>query len=175
MARQSKRIPGEEAVHYEPPRKARRGPKPKMQPPLTPMIDVTFQLLLFFILTCEFRVEEGRIPGTLPPIEGLRSSEVITPKEIKISLQRTGFTEDGGRLEVTYFINRTDGSSTPQQLFLKLQQRQRDLGGLTEAQEVPIVIEPNDDVPWEFVVEAFSQAVRAKFKKIGFAAMSVSG
>ena len=35
---------------------------------MTPMIDVTFQLLLFFLLTCEFRESEGMIPGTLPKL-----------------------------------------------------------------------------------------------------------
>ena len=36
------------------------GPRSSPQPPLTPMIDVTCQLLLFCLLTCELRPEEGR-------------------------------------------------------------------------------------------------------------------
>lgn len=35
------------------------------QPPLTPMIDVTFLLLLFFILTFTFRQMEGQLPGAI--------------------------------------------------------------------------------------------------------------
>ena len=66
MAISTKKIAGEEAVHYVPPRKTRSKTSAKMQPPLTPMIDVTFQLLLFFILTFTFRESEGLIPGTLP-------------------------------------------------------------------------------------------------------------
>ena len=33
---------------------------------------------------------------------------------------------------------------------------------------VTVVIRPAADVPWEYVVDAYNQAVRAKFKKIGF-------
>ena len=39
----------------------------------------------------------------------------------------------------------------------------------TGSAKTPVVIEPRGDVPWEHVVNAFNQAVRAKFKKIGFA------
>jgi biopolymer transport protein ExbD len=46
-----------------------------------------------------------------------------------------------------------------------LQVRQEQLG----SREVPVVIFPNPDVPWGFVVEAFNQAKRARFSKIGFA------
>jgi len=66
MAISEEKPAGDETVHYSPPRKRREKPKVKMQPPMTPMIDVTFQLLLFFLLTCEFRETEGNIPGTLP-------------------------------------------------------------------------------------------------------------
>jgi len=37
-------------ARYVPPRKKRQPARPDIQPPLTPMIDVTFQLILFFIL-----------------------------------------------------------------------------------------------------------------------------
>ena len=39
---------------------------------------------------------------------------------------------------------------------------------LPAPEAVPVVIVPNLDVAWEHVVDAFNQAVRAKFKKIGF-------
>ena len=55
MARSAKKILGDETTHYESARKKRARPKAKMQPPLTPMIDVTFQLLLFFLLSFTFR------------------------------------------------------------------------------------------------------------------------
>ena len=132
------------------PRKGRR-----MQPPLTPMIDVTFQLLLFFLLACEFRESEGQIPGTLPgPPSGgrfepitvtLRCSAVDTSAYYRLS----GLTET---------------ITGPQQLYERLMERRAALG----SRDVPVVIRPSGNVPWEFVVEAFNQAVRAEFTRVGF-------
>ena len=126
-----------------------------LQPPLTPMIDVTFQLLLFFLLTCEFRESEGNIPGSLPAIG---PSSGATP--VKITLKPSGV----GR-SAYYEINGVAGMiSSPRELYVRLKRRQAALG----TTDVPVVIHPQPNVPWEFVVEAFNQAVRAKFEKIGF-------
>jgi len=66
------KVEGPERVHHQAVGRSggmgkRRTAKP--QTPMTPMIDVTFQLLLFFIMTFEFRQSEGMIPGTLPVID----------------------------------------------------------------------------------------------------------
>lgn len=145
---------------------ADRPRKTKAAPPLTPMIDVTFQLLLFFLLACQFRPQEGSLPGTLPgPPPGCGPQ----PKPIKIALRPTGF-DGAGRAIVSYFVDahgRADvGITSPQRLYEKL------VGGRIGdgwTEEVPILIEAGGDVPWRFVVEAFNQARRAKFKRIGFA------
>ena len=49
-------------------------------PDLTPMIDVTFQLLIFFILVTRFKVEERNHQVQLPKDEGMQS-EASVPKE----------------------------------------------------------------------------------------------
>ena len=51
MAMSTKKVSGEDSVHYVPPRKKRKQGSGKMQPPLTPMIDVVFQLIIFFIVS----------------------------------------------------------------------------------------------------------------------------
>jgi biopolymer transport protein ExbD len=50
-----KQIAGDATVHHVSQRTKRGRLKPKMAPPLTPMIDVTFLLLLYFLLTINFR------------------------------------------------------------------------------------------------------------------------
>ena len=52
----------------------------KASPDLTPMIDVTFQLLIFFILVTRFKVEERNHQVQLPKDEGMQS-EASVPKE----------------------------------------------------------------------------------------------
>jgi biopolymer transport protein ExbD len=36
------------------------------EPPMTPMIDVVFQLLIFFLLTMKFTIQEGELLTHLP-------------------------------------------------------------------------------------------------------------
>ncbi|HUS93496.1 MAG TPA: biopolymer transporter ExbD [Phycisphaerae bacterium] len=164
MALSTKKIQGDQTIHYDPPRKQRKAAaEPRsMQPPLTPMIDVTFQLLLFFLLTCEFRESEGNIPGTLPAkgniVQEVQQTPPPDPVQIRLRLvaDRVAAYEMTG---VPVVI------SSPAELLEHLKQRQDQLGSA----DVPIVIFPSADVPWQYVVEAFNAAVHARFTKIGFA------
>lgn len=64
-------------------RKKRKN-KDKAQPDLTPMIDVTFQLLIFFILCTRFKVEERNHQVQLPKDEGLQSQASVPKEQITI-------------------------------------------------------------------------------------------
>ena len=171
--------------HYQSPRQMRKEPEPTGQPPLTPMIDVTFQLLIFFLLTSTFSEDEGQIPGKLPAVGGGRGS-VITPLTINIS-------NDGEKAEYVIEFN---GSSTEainagpietgQGQESKDLQKQRNVGGdelyerLKQLKENDgldlekqiIKIEGNGDVQWKFMVQAFNAARRVGFAQVGFATLS---
>ena len=141
------------------PRKRRLRPQPRMQPLLTPMVDVAFQMLLFFLLTSCFRPPEGHIPGTLPQEQGRGGGAVdqAIVKPLRITL-RPG---EGG---VLYEIGGLPATVTePEGLYQALRARQQAYG----SDEVPVIIQPRWDVPWQYVVEADNQAHRAKFKTIG--------
>jgi biopolymer transport protein ExbD len=162
MAISTKRILGEESVHYVSPRKKRVRPKPKMQPPLTPMIDVTFQLLLFFLLTFTFRQAEGQIPGTLPEQgEGGVTTQELLEEPIRISLRPVGDERTGIIYEIQ---GHAHVIRSAQELGQLLQSRATQNGT-----EVPVIIKSRGDVQWRWVVEAFNQSVRARFKNVGFA------
>ena len=153
--------PGPRDPHFVSPRKKRRGPRPRMQPPLTPMIDVTFQLLLFFLLTFTFREAEGLIPGTLP--KGDVGATTLTDQpSIHIRVRPAPGDPLGAVFEVKGESRQFRQAG---ELHAVLEARK-----LTEGSErTPVVIEPRGDVLWEHVVNAFNQAVRAKYVKIGFA------
>jgi biopolymer transport protein ExbD len=57
-------------------------------PPMTPMIDVIFQLLIFFLLTLKFSTQEGKMLSHLPKDKGLAPSDVVNPEinEVRIAL-----------------------------------------------------------------------------------------
>jgi len=61
-------------------RKRRRRESQSASPDLTPMIDVTFQLLIFFILCTRFAVQERAFRTQLPLDEGFRQVD-SPPKE----------------------------------------------------------------------------------------------
>jgi len=160
MAISIKKISGDEAVHYIPPRRLRVRPKPKMQPPLTPMIDVTFQLLLFFLLTFTFRQAEGQIPGSLPKegTGGVTEKSQLNPP-IRITMRPRG----RDRSEVVYEIE-----GYPHQITTGKELGEKLMGRARNGTDVPVILHCGRDVQWRWVVEAFNQSVRAKFEKIGF-------
>ena len=147
-------------VHYEPERKKRAKDRgtPNMQPPLTPMIDVVFQLLLFFLLSCQFRQEEGAIPSRLPNIAG-QEPVSMDVKPIEVRVLAIGDNNKG----VCYEVTGVAITSAPL-LYGHLQGIQATFG-----KDRPVVIKPTSKVRWMHVVNAFNQAVRLEFKTIGFA------
>lgn len=164
MAKNKNRIPDDATVHHVSLRSKRPRPKPKLQPPLTPMIDVTFQLLLYFLLTTTFRIEEGQIPGTLPQKGGISAGDVVQLQPVRVTLRASGADRMNCVFEVS---GHNVGMSTPAELYNVLMARKRNI-----SDELPVIIMPRADVRWRFVVEAFNQVVRAKFKEIGFASSS---
>ena len=158
MAEPTKHTADGKTAHYVSARKKRGRPKPKIQPPLTPMIDVTFQLLLFFLLTFTFREAEGQIPGRLPV------GDVTQGQDVKVDPIFVVIRPAGD--QAIYEMSGVNvGIHGPEELYRTLMGRQKALS----SKEVPVVIKPRGDVAWQHVVEAFNQAIRAKFTNIGFA------
>jgi biopolymer transport protein ExbD len=155
----SKTIEGSVTHHYVSARKKRGREEKSMQPPLTPMIDVTFQLLLYFILTAEFRQAEGGIPGTLPQ-EGGVAVESSDPRDpIRVLIEWRGAARDG----VLYSIAGLPPIDSEQNLQAQLVKRRG-----SGKNPPPVVLQPSGDVSWGYVVKVFNAAVRAKFDEIGW-------
>ncbi len=167
MARSPKKVSGDETVHYVSARREREGRKKHgsvaIQPPLTPMIDIVFQLLLFFLLACQFRTAEGQIPANLPKVSGQKVTiKALDPIRIKLS------AAGPKRMGVTIGIkgtNLTFASGNELYGYLK---KIKDRYGDKEGKR-PVYILPLGDVHWGHVVNAFNQGIRAKYKNVGFA------
>jgi biopolymer transport protein ExbD len=54
---------------------------------MTPMIDVTFQLLIFFMLTIEFKQLEGKLAAYLPKDVGVNTSQAEPMEKVEIVLR----------------------------------------------------------------------------------------
>ena len=160
MAMSTKKTADDDSVHDVPPRKKRGKAKPKTQPPLTPMIDVTFQLLLFFLLAFTFKASEGLIPGTLPQGSIDPPAIIDDSKPIHIMVK---FAAGDPKTPVYEVKGMNRRINEPGRLF-------EYLTGEKGVAERAVVIQPWPTVRWEHVVNAFNQAVRADYTKIGFPA-----
>lgn len=65
---------------------------------MTPMIDVTFQLLIFFMLTIEFKQLEGKLAAYLPKDVGVNTSQAEPKEKVEIVLR---VAAEGTKLDPT--------------------------------------------------------------------------
>ena len=146
------------------PAKKRKTPGAKYTPNITPLLDVLFLLLLFFVLASKFRQDEGMIPGSLPPPDQPSSGVPPTPPTI---LEVRGDGEDSDRA-IFSFQGESEGIIDSNEIFRQLQARFNAMGNPVQAAEDGIVIIKYYDARWQFIVDAYNQAARAGFKKISF-------
>jgi biopolymer transport protein ExbD len=157
----------EATVHHEKKKKKAVAPT-KMELNMTPMIDVVFQLLIYFIITCEFVAGEGILTATMPAGTGSADDIPKLEQQIKILVSSRG--ETGYRIDI-------DKSPTAPSTFGDLGKA---LEGMLEKNggpfttDNPIVIQPGGDVRWNHVVNAFNAALRAKYKNIAFGQVAES-
>jgi len=134
----------------------------KIQPPMTPMIDCIFQLLLFFMLMPSSAGREGYLTTNLPKDTGPNPRPPEILERLKIDLLDEGNEGVG----VSIVLNDTQSLGD-------------NFAGLRAALEGyraqglqpthPILISPTMAVRHKFVVRAFDAAVTARFTNIHFA------
>ena len=123
--------------------------KARVSAPLTAMIDVTFLLLTYFLLTTTFRQAEGQLPGTLPgPPE--------PPVKTTIPLQVRAV---GADCESAVYSLGGEPLRSPQELADSLQARRERTG-----KNAIVVIKAGRAVRWRYVVEACNQAARVNLQ-----------
>ena len=146
---------------------SRRG-RPRMSLNLTPMIDVVFQLLVYFLVSTNFARGEQVYRVDLPSrSEGVAADPFTLDAEpLRIELVPAG--------EVAVAIRIPGPWPQPadfEALFEFLDGRRLDAenpGGLF-AVDHPIVVDPAPSVRWERTVDAFNAAVRAGYERVSFA------
>ena len=139
---------------------------------MTPMIDVTFQLLIFFILAGKFRVPEGRLDANLPKDGGPTQGKLDEVEDVRITLRMMGKLPPRDRkihprenppdVLIEFGENVYRG---PDELF-KVNGR---LAQLRQAQpDVGLVIVSEQTVEFFWVMKALNAASKAGYTKISF-------
>ena len=148
-----------------------RRARPRLTLNLTPMIDVVFQLLIYFLVSTNFALGEQVYRVDLPNREEGATADPFTLDEepLRIELRPAG-PVDSGLVGI-----RIEGPwPQPQDfeaLFEFLRDRRLDAdrpAGLF-APDHPILIDPTGEVRWDRTVDAFNAAVRAGYTNVGFA------
>ena len=159
-----------ETIHHTSARERRREPRPIGQLNLTAMLDVTFLLLIFFILTASFAPNEGVLEADLPTGPANAEPAAVPDQPINIVLVSLGQGPVGGqsvRIEIQTGTSMTVASF--EELYQQLKAMQWDGGQGAFKADNPIIIKPGADVAWDDVISAFNAAIRAKYTAINFA------
>ena len=127
---------------------------------LTSMIDVVFQLLIYFIVGTTFAMGEQSYRMDLPEREGSAQVDPLELDEEPIIVQVLG----GGRIRIPGPWNSPVHVAG---LTAFLESQRSDRGGIIEL-DAPIRIKPRSQVSWQDAVEAFNAAVAAGYQTVGF-------
>lgn len=122
---------------------------------MTPMIDVVFLLLTFFILTIRFRVPEEFLPITLPSALQARQIGIVEPLQIHLGPRPDGcivaFGPRGqaGELAIAERTIDADLIALATQFVAVLSSQQRTVGD-------PVEVICDDAVSWDYLVKIYN-------------------
>ncbi len=160
--------PDEPVVHHTTVReKRRKGPgQEKMELSLTSMIDVIFLLLIYFVITASFMINEGILSASLP--QGPAVPQDVVDDKQPVFIELTPAADD------TQVIINVDGQQfsgfADLYQYLANQLHAPELGkpGGIYPVDNPMVIRPRGQVRWQHVVATFNALVRAKYEVVSF-------
>jgi len=155
-------VPGEQVAHHVSTRKKRKkgvGGE-DMQLQMTSMIDVVFLLLIYFVITANFTIDEGTLLATMPGNSAQDQPEDKLDPPTNIELTSA---DDG----VTYSIV-VDGQRIDNATALAGYMKNRVASGQMAKEDI-VQIKPQSVVRWQHVVNVFNACVSAELENVGFA------
>lgn len=145
------------------PTSRQRASQADMQTAMTPLIDVVFQLLIFFICASTGHMKELLLPTDF------RAGDVASP-----STQ----AREKPLGEVWIRLKRTENATTALlegQEFTEFAELTATLKALAAAAtEIPIILDIGGDVPLEDVIHVYDACRSARFRSVNFAASASS-
>ena len=119
------------------------------QLPVTPMVDLVFNLLLFFVVATRFAEPERQMPVLLPEAAAAEQRPLTAKtQEVVITINEKG----------QYYIGNTE--YTRQQLFVDLDARRQASAG-----HISVSIRADKRCQWQDVVAAMDLCRKAKIRK----------
>jgi biopolymer transport protein ExbD len=127
---------------------------------MTPMIDVVFLLLIFFVCTASFQIVEEILPSSL-----LAAGGVASPVEVDVppDLEQVVVKIRGTRDRLVWIVN-----DQPQDDLPAVRSVLRTVAEIDPS--VPVILDVRGDVPLGAVIDVYDASRLAGFDKIQFAA-----
>ncbi len=122
---------------------------------MTPLIDVIFLLLIFFILAIRLEKPEGVLENILPVSDGQSIAE--QQKDWEVVKLRIKLITEGEQLKI-YLQERVVYTYKDLLSYLNML-----------PQEIMLVIEPESKVPYKYVIGVYNTCIKAKKSNIVFA------
>lgn len=148
-----------------------------IDPDMTPMIDIVFQLIAFFMLVTNFEQTQADERVKLPSSSIAKPPEVARDQELHINI---GFLRDkeGQKIDPDPYVFLPGESIRVPQMGERLQSEKRvakakfpDEG----AAKITVVIRADSEVPTGIVQDFMKLAQEAEFEKFSFKAMQDTG
>lgn len=130
---------------------------------MTPMIDVVFMLLIFFVWTASFRVVELVLPSSLVTQSEGQGSAPLDPELVDLERLVVRITSNGNQLG--WSVNEVPVSS-----LLDVRQRLQAVSRIKAS--LPVLVDPAPQVPMGDVIDVYDAARTAGFENVQFAAES---
>jgi biopolymer transport protein ExbD len=138
----------------------------RMQLNLTSMIDVIFQLLIYFVITASFAANEGVLATKLPHGGQQRATMAMPAMPLTIDIASAG--PIGSRIQLNN--EAVAGFSALTERLIKLQDNPKRGRQGAFAPDNPVKIRPHGEVRWQHVVNAFNAAIRAQYEEVAITA-----
>jgi biopolymer transport protein ExbD len=129
---------------------------------MAPMVDIVFQLLIFFLIASEVRPVEADFTTNLPAGTGPLNRKVPAKQAFKVYLKKT----DAQCTSVFVSIDGTDLGRAPEG-FRILESRLRDAVRVAK-DNMLLVIDGDPDVKLQFIANTLDAAVEAEVPSITF-------
>jgi len=129
---------------------------------MTPMIDVVFLLLVFFIWTASFRISEQILPSSVSAATGTQSAETDTPPP------EEDFDEVVIRVLWAEGVPQWRVNGTP---VASIDEVRRTLAALAAIKaDAPVIVHPDPEAPLGHVIDIYDITRLEGFQKVQFAA-----
>ncbi|MEW4455002.1 biopolymer transporter ExbD [Bremerella sp. JC817] len=131
-----------------------------LQVAMTPMIDVVFLLLIFFLWTASFQIVEYALPSSVsqPQAVGTEAEKELKVEDFDQIVVR--ITENGGKYTYVVNDNRSQSVAEVREVLAALASIRSD---------VPLIIDPDDLVPVGRVIDVYDVSRLLNFQEIQFA------